>query len=165
MSNLITVVDKPVLIVEINAVQNVIVEITKKELEISIVQQLVVNNSPGVLTETLEKQYVANSIINVNRVVALRSDGQIEHADKDTVLHQCNVIGVAKNSSAIGGLVNVVFSGIVTGASIGAIAQDFFLGNNGNLTSVAPTTGIFQHIGEQVTASEFNVNMGEQIIR
>lgn len=142
-----------------------IIEVVKKELIIEFVEQVVINNPAGDVGETLQKDYVANSQINANRVVALRPDGEIEHADKDNVDHQCNVLGIAKNSGAIGAVVTVVKFGTVTGASIGTIAQDFFLGNNGNLTLVAPTSGIFQHIGEQVTATEFNVNLGEQIIR
>lgn len=103
----------------------------------------------------------ANS--TVNRVVAVQADGTIVHADKDNANHACDVIGVLKQSGITGQLVQVVKFGKLTGASLGAIGDNFFLGNDGQIVTTPPTTGFWLSIGTQMAASEFFVSIKEPI--
>lgn len=121
------------------------------------------NESPGADIETITEEFEAASQININRALVLLPDGRVAHADKDNQAHNLDVIGVSKTSGATGQLVTVVKYGKLTGASFGAISENFFLGNNGQLTSVAPTEGNWLYIGIQEAASEFFVNIGESI--
>ncbi len=149
-------VEKKVLVVEIQP---------KEILGVDVPQRVVINKEflPPASGESIIEDYEAASNINVNRAVVLLSDGRIAHADKDTPSHNLDVIGVSKTSGVTGQLVSVVKYGKLTGASFGAIAENFFLGNTGQLLSVAPSSGNWLYIGIQETASEFFVSIGESI--
>lgn len=156
--------------------ETLIIEIEKKVLavdmpmpetiQIDFPAQVIINNNgdPSPSIEAVIEEYEAASQVNINRVVVLRPDGRIEHADKDTLNHNLDVIGVSKTSGAIGQLITVVKFGRLTGASFGAVSDNFFLGNNGQLTSVAPVSGNWLNIGIQETPNEFFVNIGESIL-
>ena len=139
---------------------------TKDIIQIDFPAQVIINNTgdPSPSIQAVIEEYEAASQVNINRVVALRPDGRIEHADKDTLNHNLDVIGVSKTSGAMGQLITVVKFGRLTGASFGAVSENFFLGNNGQLTSVAPVSGNWLNIGIQETLNEFFVNIGESIL-
>lgn len=154
----------------------IIIEVEKKVLavdmpmqttiQIDFPERITINNSndPSPSIEAVIEEYEAANSINVNRAVALLPDGRIVHADKDTPMHNLDVIGVSKTSGAVGQLVTVVKFGKLTGASFGPVSSNFFLGNNGQLLSSAPTNGNWLSIGIQETLSEFFVNIGESIV-
>ena len=100
----------------------------------------------------------------VNRAVVVDSNGQLLLADKDIADRRLQLVGVTKQSGTIGQLVEVVKFGTLTGASLGAVSDRLFLGNNGNLLSIAPTTGAWVEVGKQTGASEFHVDIQQSVI-
>lgn len=159
--------DEPSLIIEVEKeVLNIEFPI-KEPIQVDFPAHItIINNGDDPTPPSVEaiiEDYEAGSNININRVIALRPDGLIVHADKDNLPDDWVVIGVSKTSGAAGQQVQVVRFGKLTGASLGAIAENLFLGNNGGLTSVAPVTGNWLMIGIQETASEFFVNIGQQV--
>jgi hypothetical protein len=143
-----------------------LVEIQEQTLEIVFPCSITINQTgTGGDGEAVISTYEAASQINVNRAVAIRSDGRIEHADKDNPANELDVIGISRQSGAIGSLIEVVEFGKLSGASFGAVGDNFFLGNNGQLVNTAPATGTWLNVGTQTSASEFLVKIGESIIR
>jgi len=121
--------------------------------------------SPSVLdAETIIGTYEAASTISANRVIVLAPDGRIEHADALTTLDACDIIGIARQSGAIGSLIEVVKFGKLTGATIGIIGDNFFLGTNGNLTTSPLAGGIWLVVATQNRSSELFVHIQEPIL-
>jgi len=140
--------------------------IEEEIIRVVFFDQIVINNL-GVSEEAksiVNKFEVGPTTVNVNRVVVLRSDGKIEHADKDTTVDANDIFGVSRQSGPTGQLIDIVEFGKLTGAAIGSIGDNFFLGNNGLLISTAPTSGIWMFIGTQTAASELTINLGEPIL-
>jgi len=157
-------IEKPFLIVEFCDPCPVLIELTEKFLEVVFPCQLTINKTfTGGDTEAIICEIEAATAINVNRVLVIRTDGKVEHADKDTISHGLDIIGMSKQSVTIGQLVQIVKFGKLTGASIGTPGDNFWLGNNGNLISALPLTGNSIAIGKQMTASEFLVRIGEPL--
>ena len=119
------------------------------------------DTTPSIIS--IIKSFQAGAPINTNRVVALRPDGRIVHADKDVNDHNLDVIGMSRQSGAIGQIVEVVKFGTVPGASFGPVSTNFFLGNNGLVLSSAPLTGNWLNIGIQEKVDEFFVNIRESV--
>ena len=153
-----------------------IVEIEKKEIEVSFEnkneiqidfpQSITINTTINEAepSDINIQEYEAGSAININRVVVLMDDGRIEHADKDNPLHALDVIGISKTSGATGQMVEVIEFGTLNGVSFGDVADNFFLGNNGQVSSSSPTTGIWLNVGIQITPNSFFVKIGESIL-
>ena len=141
------------------ALTRVVIQDTR--LAVRIVQALTIQGGTG--NERVLCTLAAGTGINVNRVLALRSDGTVEHADKDTPAHCGQVIGFSQNSSVIGGNVTVVKSGLLKAATLGAIGTEFVPGNNGQLITTQPASGFLLHVGLQLTSVDFLVKIDEPI--
>lgn len=90
---------------------------------------------------------------------------EIVYADKDTLHHASNVIGLTLNSALAGDPVKYSFNGKVLGIS-GLVPGKVWLGNNGELTQVVPTTGIILCVGTILDdSSTLVLNIGHSIIR
>ncbi len=159
-------IEKPFLQVEFCDTDPVLLEIKDQFLEVVFPCQLTVNkNFAGGNNEAVICELEAAMAINVNRAVVIQSDGTVVHADKDLISNGLDVIGVAKQSVAIGQLVQVVKFGTLTGAGLATPGDNFWLGNNGVLITAPPTTGTWLFIGTQMTGSEILVRIGEPKIR
>ena len=154
------------IIVEIQKTPLVAIEIEKKILSLDLPNRVIINNGSQnqANTDAIVRSYEAASPINVNRALVLLSDGRVAHADKDNPAHNLDVVGVSRTSGTTGQSVEVVEYGLLTGATFGAISENFFLGNNGQLTSVAPSSGNWLNVGMQISASEFFVNISDSIL-
>lgn len=120
---------------------------------------------PAVSSEAVIGNFIAGDNVIANKVVYLKADGTVEHADKDASIDFNDVLGVANNSAAIGNPVEVTHYGKVSNASIGPIGSTYWLGNTGDLISTAPLLGVIQHIARQITTKEIFVEKHRPIKR
>ena len=162
-------VDTDPISLEINQQQNFVLEIERPEILLEFPEHItIINNGSQLPSEDFEQVICtmeAGQTIQVNRVITLMLDGRVKHADKDIAEDAKDVIGVSITSAAIGGVTRIVKFGVIQGAAIGAIGDNFFLGNNGQIVNAPPTTGTWLYIGTQLTASTFLVKIGEPIRR
>lgn len=149
--------------------QNFFIEIEEKTLIIEFPDSVVVNNPdapPSVNDITsVVCLFEAGEDVNVNRAVAIKPDGRIAHADKDDSEEPCDVVGVTRQSGAIGQFVEVVKFGRLTGFTFGTPGENMFLGNDGKIVNSVSTTGFWLSIGTQIANNELFVNVGEPIRR
>lgn len=144
-------------------------EVSETEVVVEFIDQLIVNNPDpfpaAEAAERVEQTYEAGAQIQVNRAVAIRADGRIEHADKDTTADADDILGVARQSGAIGQQVKVTTFGRHPGFSGGVPGDNYYLGADGVLTTTVPETGIWLYIGVQAAPNELFVDMSEPIMR
>lgn len=163
---LIVIIEKKTnLVVELPPKDILTVEIPPKNpLVVELLNRVTINRyeTEGDVDAFVEV-YEAGEFVNVNRAVVLRPDGRIQHADKDDDDFFGDVVGITRQSGAIGAEVEVVTFGKLNGAVFAGVAENLFLGNNGLLTSTAPASGIWQSMGFQSGPSEFFVTVGEPI--
>jgi len=115
----------------------------------------------GSVKETFE----AGASVSTHRVVYVKSDGTIEHADKDASIDFNDVIGITANNALAGEDVEIVLFGKLEGAVLGAISDTLWLGNNGQVVTTAPTSGIVLHVATQTAASDITVKIQEPLKR
>lgn len=144
--------------------------VEKKTIQIAFPQKIIFNQDispilPSPEANTLVRTYeVGPSNVLAERVVVIRSDGRIEHADKNDFSTKDDVLGVAFESGTTGQLVKVVEFGLFTPASIGAIGDNFYLGSDGALVDTEPTDGYVLFVGTQTETNGFLVRICEATI-
>lgn len=147
----------------------VILQVEKKTALIQFPECIEINNTPQLppaqQTGSVINQYEAGDQVNVNRAVVLQPDGRIVHADYALMADGLDIIGVSHQSGATGALVEVVEFGKLTGANLGAIGDNFYLGANGVLTTAPVSSGWWIFIGTQLRNGEIFVNISEPIRR
>lgn len=144
------------------------VKIILEKNRIRFHKQTIINNTfePGAVPPAaVICQMEAGQAINVNRAVRIRSDGRIEHAESSDPESACDVVGISRQSGAIGQLVEVVKFGKLSGAAFASPGINLFLGSNGQLQTSPPVTGAWLSMGVQLSATEFFVNVQEAIER
>ena len=113
-----------------------------------------------------EDQLILDFNVSSHRLLALDTTlNKIVYADKDTLHHALNVIGISINAALAGDPVNYTSSGKVL-AIPGLVPGKVWLSTNGELTQVVPTAGIILCVGTILEDSETLVlNIGHSIIR
>jgi hypothetical protein len=169
-SDCVGLIELPVEVLELEVLNEITeLEVQNEVVELEIIEQLIINNPdidpPTEDTDAVVCSFEADSQINVNRAVVLLPNGRIEHADKDTTADACDIIGVSRQSGAAGQFVDVVKFGKLTGAALGGIGNNYFLGNNGLLVTTPPATGIWLQLGVQMENTVLFVKLSEPIIR
>jgi hypothetical protein len=114
---------------------------------------------------SVKETYEAGASISTFRVVYMKSDGTIEHADKDASIDFNDVLGFTTNNAIAGEDVEVILFGKLAGAALGSISDTYWLGNNGQVVTTAPTSGIVLHVGTQTAASDVTVKIGKPLKR
>ena len=136
-------------------------EVEKSYLEIVMPCHITINESGEGSGDALVCEFEAAEAVNVNRVVAIDANGRIFHADKDNLDDALDIVGVTKQSGAIGQLVEVVKFGKLGGASLATPKDNFWLGNNGALVTSPPSTGDWLFVGVQLANGEILIRIGE----
>jgi hypothetical protein len=110
---------------------------------------------PGTTDTTVS----AGESINGHRVVT-RVLGNIYHADKDTLSHQSQVLGLSTHSGVASTDVNVLTMGYIVEPSWNWTPdKPLFLGSGGLLTEVPPTTGFLLQVAQSISQTEVWVNI------
>lgn len=82
------------------------------------------------------------------------------YADKDTLAHAFAVLGITRNAVGASGSVQVQYGGAMIEPSWSWTPNlPIFLGSNGVLTQVAPTTGFILSLGFALSATEIMINI------
>lgn len=101
----------------------------------------------------------AGATINGHRVVT-RTVGLIYHADKDTIAHQSQVLGMSLNAGAITDNINIITMGYVIEPSWSWTPDiALFLGTDGQMTETRPTTGFLLQVAQSISATEIWVDI------
>jgi hypothetical protein len=134
---------------------------------IYVINQLValVNICFDEISGTVKETFTAGAALSTHRVVYIKSDGTIDHADKDAAIDFNDILGFTTNNALAGQEVEVVVFGRLEGAALGSVASSYWLGNNGQVVTTAPTSGIVLSVGTQMSASDVFVKLGQPIRR
>lgn len=102
---------------------------------------------------------VANVDLGGHRVVVV-FDGNVDYADKDNPEHPHIVSGITTGAVNIDDDVLVTISGDVEEISwTWELNKPIFLGNNGQMTQIVPSTGFLLQIGYPVSATKMIVDI------
>jgi hypothetical protein len=101
----------------------------------------------------------ADAAMVSNKVVAATLTG-CEYADNSAF---CQVLGFTKSSAQSGALVMVTADGEMTGFTGLTQGQPIYLGSNGNITQVIPTSGFVQQLGLATSATSINIRLSVPI--
>lgn len=119
---------------------------------------------PGAPGSASATTLTAGEVLGGNRVVAAMSGGAF-HASNETANHAKAALGLTTESALSGAPVGVQFSGVMDEPGWTWPADSpLFLGTNGMLTSVAPTTGFVRQVAWAVTATRILITPQPPII-
>jgi hypothetical protein len=106
----------------------------------------------------------AGAILSANKAVVSGSNGRFIYADKDILSHMSCLFGVTTQS------IDNLATGIVQTYGIlsnntwsWSLGNSIYLGSNGELTQVIPTTGFLLCVGFAVTATKMFIDLGDPI--
>lgn len=157
--------EEPVYVVELHEQVCQVVEVVKTELEVVMPCHITINEAAENSGESLICELEAAETVNTNRVVGVDINGQIFHADKDSLDDALDIVGVTRQSGTIGQLVEVVKFGKLSGASLAQPGDNFWLGNDGVLLTNPPSTGDWLFIGTQLASGDILIRIGEPTTR
>ena len=110
--------------------------------------------------EAITFTVVSSGPLSSSRVLAITGAGLVL-ADKDTLTHQDKIVGFTISSAAAAGeIVDVISEGYRVDPSYIFTAGPFWLGNNGEVTQVKPTTGLLVQLGVALSATEIVFDIG-----
>ncbi len=129
------------------------IEIKNETIEIEIANTDVEINAEGfavIERKELEIPFECGETIGGNKAVVVRN-GKIWKADYRNEEIQALPIGVTKIAGEQGGVIPVVFYGVVNGFG-GLTEGRYFVGEGGNLISHQPETGVVIEIGRALAS-------------
>ena len=113
--------------------------------------------------ERLVFRKVADEPISALRLVYLTSDTNVSLAD-NLAFNTSLVAGIAISTALTGGEVEIVAQGIVKDPFFSFPLNDIlFLGLNGNITNIPPTSGFSTIIGKSLGAGSIFINIEQPI--
>lgn len=175
----VIVIDEPAVnITVIEAVQNITsetVEVVTVEAAaqgmpgLSAYQVAVKNGFVGTEAQWLESLkperillVLADVPIGGHRVVVATENG-CNYADSADTSHINRVIGMTKSAWSLGDLVEVFNGGEIIEPSWSWNVGAVYLGSNGLLTQIPPTTGFIQQIGVALSATKLLISIQQPI--
>lgn len=145
--------------------------ISDEEINVEIVEDPIIveiSAAPGEKGDpgsgaTVDK--VAGEILSGQRVVIVDTNELIYYADKDTISHSNKVLGITKSAGVIGGSIEVQYASEFQDPSFSFdMTKPIYLGNNGLLTQVYPTTGFVLYVGFPVATDTIMIAIKIPII-
>lgn len=115
---------------------------------------------PGFTEITL----TAGSALGGHRAVIADGSSQAQYADHSIPEHLGRVVGITTGAAVMGADVAVTTSGEVIEPSWDWTAGKIFLGINGLLTQLAPTTGFIQVIGVALSPTKMLVDLQTPVL-
>lgn len=121
-------------------------------------------SSAGGSSEIIQKTYEATETISAIKAVTAVNASDVKNATNDNTCEDATVLGISLNAATAGNLVNVRLEGQIEDASLTfAINEALYLGMNGMITNVAPTTGFRTKIGHGLGPGAIYVRIEEPI--
>lgn len=112
----------------------------------------------GVPNDTL--RLVAHSDVSQYRVVKVRTDGTVQHADSTNLAGSWQVVGIAAAAAATGAAVSIVVSGTIENpAWEWAPGDPIYFDDTGALTQDAPTEGFLLPVAVPLSATRILVRV------
>lgn len=106
---------------------------------------------------------LGENVSQYKAIVALGGLGLL--ADKDTTTHTNAVIGLSVTSGITTQVIEVQHSDELTeGTWSWDTTKPIYLGNNGDLTQMVPTTGFIQRIARPLTATTIQIDIDDPVI-
>lgn len=139
------------------------VQIIDNSLDIHINENVLDVVSIGTVIERkgqdhTDDTFIAGENINGHKVVYLK-DGKIYTASNDNLECVNKIVGMSTTSALSGEQIIIKRKGIVPLNLWGLIPNSiYYLGINGNLTNVAPTSGAWAIMGVAIDANNFNLD-------
>jgi hypothetical protein len=119
--------------------------------------------NPSAKGQATTQSYLAAVSLGALRLVRLNVSDQLIYADNSM---DATVTGLTSQAVSIGIAPIIILSGLVTDSSWNwARGAPLYLGSNGNITAIAPTSGFIVPIGnaEAPTIINLNITQGVQI--
>lgn len=114
--------------------------------------------------KTLILEKIASENISALKLVYLDTQSSVSLAD-NSAEEIGTVIGVALNTVLAGGLVRVLVFGILEDAFFNfAINERLFLGSNGEITTVQPTSGVLTSVGFGLGAGAIQIGIDKPVL-
>lgn len=137
--------------------------IQEPEKEVVVVADQVVYLGGGGNTSKIISSEIAAKVLSGHRVLMKSSSGQMFLADKDTPEHMHKISGVGINSASAGSTVQVQSFGELVEPTWNWGDGPVYLGNTGQLTQTAPTTGFLISIGTAIAPTVLRIQLGAPI--
>jgi hypothetical protein len=108
---------------------------------------------------------ISNGVINAFNVVKMNSSGSVSVTTSNDVSNAYNTLGVSYTSTIDNEECIVYTRGEIThiGWSF-AFGLPIFIGDNGELTQIRPSTGFLQKIANVVNGNTISIDLGVAII-
>ena len=108
---------------------------------------------------------VAGENLGGHRAVIVDNDNKVYYGDRTNFAHMYKVVGITRGAANIGTNVEIQTYGLMTELSWNWIAgQPIFLGTNGLLTQIPPTTGFSLIIAKALTSTDIFISVKIPII-
>ena len=121
-------------------------------------------SSGAAITSAMIVIYAAGASISGHKVVRSLFGNKVIHADKNTLSDAVNILGISTNSAIVSDPVSVVTSGKIEEVTWSWIVDSpIYLGNNGTLTQIMPTTGFLLIMGVATSPTSMLVNIKQAI--
>lgn len=106
----------------------------------------------------------AVEVISALKLVASAGANLIKIAEPDESFEDAQVLGVAINAAIVGAQVEVLLNGVITDLSFNfPLNSLLYLGDNGTITDVQPTTGYRVSVGKATGINEIYIEIQETI--
>lgn len=114
--------------------------------------------------EKLAANFIAGEAISALKIVRLNNASTAFIADPTTTFEEAKVIGIARGSAILGGLIDVQTFGILEDAFFTFPANTpLFMDATGSITDTAPVSGYSVQIGHGLGAGSIFINVDEPI--
>lgn len=128
-------------------------------------QAIVDNGSGGGSSGAVSQTELAGQTISAVRAVQLNGAQKLEYSTNDNTVAEAQTLGISSHAGVLDDSVDVVTFGPFSDSSITFAVNDcVYLGMNGQLTNVAPTTGILVQLGKMIKPNVLFVDIEAPII-
>lgn len=146
--------------VSVSARDDINVEIARDDINVEIDRILYIK-VPQDFTNTTA--FVTSENINIHRLVAVNADGTIRYASNDDLTTMNRVIGLSLQSVNMGGYCEVLRHGEVHDSSFNFSGTNLYVGVNGMITTIPPTSGYLQVVGTVINATTIYIDIFEPL--
>lgn len=102
----------------------------------------------------------AGGVLSALKVVVINDAGKAVYADKDTLTHMFRVVGITTTTATADASITIRRGGEqINNTWAWVLGSPIFLGNNGELTQTAPTTGFQCIVGRPETSIKILVGV------
>lgn len=131
------------------------------------IREAVVNGGTGggSGTSVVSQNEIAGQVISAVRAVQLDGTQKLIYSSSDQGVPEAQTLGISSHAGVLDDSVNVVTFGPFSDSSITFAVNDcVYLDTNGQLTNVAPTTGVLLELGKMIKPNVLFVDIKMPII-